>query len=215
VALARALVLNPDILLLDEPLSNLDAKIRVQVRGEIRTLQRDLGITTIYVTHDQEEALSLSDRVAVMRDGRVQQVAAPKELYERPVNRFVADFVGTNNFVAGTCRAVEATRTVVETPLGALYGRPGPGITAGGRCLLAIRPENIALASDAAAGDNVLRGRIVLAAYLGNTLRYDVLVSGATLKVDVRDVWHHEPLAPGATVALTFPASAALTLADE
>jgi ABC-type Fe3+/spermidine/putrescine transport system ATPase subunit len=101
VALARALVLNPDILLLDEPLSNLDAKIRVQVRGEIRKLQRELGITTVYVTHDQEEALSLSDRVAVMKDGRVLQVGAPKDLYERPCTRFVADFVGTNNLVAG------------------------------------------------------------------------------------------------------------------
>src|SRR5689334_22905528 len=101
VALARALVLNPDILLLDEPLSNLDAKIRVQVRGEIRALQRDLAITTIYVTHDQEEALSLSDRVAVMKDGRVLQVGRPRELYERPRTRFVADFVGTNNLLAG------------------------------------------------------------------------------------------------------------------
>jgi iron(III) transport system ATP-binding protein len=110
VALARALVLNPDILLLDEPLSNLDAKIRIQVRAEIRKLQKDLGITTVYVTHDQEEALSLSDRVAVMRDGRVLQVAPPKELYERPVGRFVADFVGTNNFLAGTCREVGADR---------------------------------------------------------------------------------------------------------
>src|SRR6266404_1331871 len=101
VALARALVLNPDILLLDEPLSNLDAKIRIQVRAEIRRLQQELGITTIYVTHDQEEALSLSDRVAVMKDGRVLQVGKPKELYERPRTRFVADFVGTNNLVPG------------------------------------------------------------------------------------------------------------------
>src|ERR1051325_5407076 len=108
VALARALVLNPDILLLDEPLSNLDAKIRVQVRSEIRRLQQALGITTVYVTHDQEEALSLSDRVAVMRDGRLQQVATPKELYERPANRFVADFVGTNNLIPGVCAEREA-----------------------------------------------------------------------------------------------------------
>jgi ABC-type Fe3+/spermidine/putrescine transport system ATPase subunit len=218
VALARALVLNPDILLLDEPLSNLDAKIRVQVRGEIRKLQRDLGITTIYVTHDQEEALSLSDRVAVMRDGRVQQMAVPKELYERPVNRFVADFVGTNNFVAGVCRAVDAGQTIVETPLGALLGRSGVGIAAGDRCVLAIRPENIALAQSgtaSVAGDNLLRGQIVLAAYLGNTLRYDVDVAGATFKADVRDAWHHQPLTPGETVQLAFPASAALTLPDE
>src|SRR5688572_9503310 len=99
VALARALVLNPDILLLDEPLSNLDAKIRVQVRAEIRKLQKELGITTVYVTHDQEEALSLSDRVAVMREGLILQTARPKELYERPTTRFVADFVGVNNFL--------------------------------------------------------------------------------------------------------------------
>ena len=107
----------PDILLLDEPLSNLDAKIRVQVRAEIRTLQQEVGITTVYVTHDQEEALSLSDRMAVMRDGRVLQLGPPRELYERPRTRFVADFVGTNNLVAG--RVVEAGETVlVETALG-------------------------------------------------------------------------------------------------
>src|SRR5262249_7366194 len=101
VALPRGLLLYPPLLLLAEPLSNLDAKIRVQVRAEIKKLQGELGITTIYVTHDQEEALSLSDRVAVMKDGRVQQVGAPKELYERPRTRFVADFVGTNNVVSG------------------------------------------------------------------------------------------------------------------
>src|SRR5438874_265775 len=143
VALARALVLNPDILLLDEPLSNLDAKIRVQVRAEIRKLQQSLGITTVYVTHDQEEALSLSDRVAVMRDGRIQQVAAPKALYERPVNRFVADFVGTNNFIPGVCKERGDDRSVVETPLGLVRGRAAAGVAAGARCVLAIRPENL------------------------------------------------------------------------
>src|SRR5881296_4046773 len=118
VALARALVLNPDILLLDEPLSNLDAKIRVQVRAEIRKLQQELGITTVYVTHDQEEALSLADRVAVMRDGQVLQLAPPKTLYERPANRFVADFVGTNNFLPGVCRGPTAGGVAVETGIG-------------------------------------------------------------------------------------------------
>ena len=133
VALARALVLSPDILLLDEPLSNLDAKIRVQVRAEIRKLQQALGITTVYVTHDQEEALSLSDRVAVMRDGRVLQLGPPRELYERPRTRFVADFVGTNNLVPG--RVVEAAgdAVVVETGLGRLRARlPRGGVPPGG-----------------------------------------------------------------------------------
>jgi len=157
VALARALVLNPDILLLDEPLSNLDAKIRVQVRAEIRTLQRQLGITTIYVTHDQEEALSLSDRVAVMRDGRVLQVGAPKELYEQPVNRFVADFVGTNNFIGGVYGPVTNGHVLVETPLGPLRARSSGSVRDGARCVLAVRPENLALGGDS---ENVLEGTI-------------------------------------------------------
>jgi len=213
VALARALVLNPDILLLDEPLSNLDAKIRVQVRAEIRKLQKDLGITTVYVTHDQEEALSLSDRVAVMRDGRVLQVAPPKELYERPVGRFVADFVGTNNFLAGTCREIAADRVAAETAIGTVRGSATPRVGLGDRCVLAVRPENIALG---AAHENTFAGRVVLASYLGNTLRYDVEVrEGVVLKVDVGDPWHHEVLPTGSAVRVTFPASAALTLPDE
>src|SRR6266481_1327303 len=143
VALARALVLNPDILLLDEPLSNLDAKIRVQVRAEIRTLQKELGITTVYVTHDQEEALSLSDRVAVMRDGLIVQTAPPRELYERPRSRFVADFVGVNNFVPGVCRDVAADGATIDTALGIVRGVAADGVTPGGRCVLAVRPENL------------------------------------------------------------------------
>jgi iron(III) transport system ATP-binding protein len=213
VALARALVLNPDILLLDEPLSNLDAKIRVHVRGEIRKLQKELGITTIYVTHDQEEALSLSDRVAVMRDGKILQVAAPRTLYERPLTRFVADFVGTNNFISGVCRERSGERSVVETPLGRLSGRPAETVDVGARCVLAVRPENLTLGGD---GENVVEGRVSLAAYLGNTLRYDVeTAAGIVLKVDVRDPWHHDPLPAGHAVRLTCPASAALTLPDE
>jgi ABC-type Fe3+/spermidine/putrescine transport system ATPase subunit len=215
VALARALVLNPDILLLDEPLSNLDAKIRVQVRAEIRTLQRELGITTIYVTHDQEEALSLSDRVAVMKDGRVLQVGPPKDLYERPRTRFVADFVGTNNLVAGRVRERVDGRLVVETAVGALRAIAGEAV--GEACVLAIRPENVAVGPAAAGGDgNVLRGRVSLVSYLGNTLRYDVEVgAGQRFKADIRDPWHHDPLPLGAEVALAFPASVTLAVADD
>jgi ABC-type Fe3+/spermidine/putrescine transport system ATPase subunit len=213
VALARALVLNPDILLLDEPLSNLDAKIRVQVRAEIRKLQQELNITTVYVTHDQEEALSLSDRVAVMRDGRVLQTASPKELYERPVSRFVADFVGTNNFLAGVARERTGEWLAVETSLGVVCARPAIGVRPGDRCVLAVRPENIGLGR---AGGNALGGRVVLMSYLGNTLRYDIEVAGGpVLKVDVRDPWHHDPLPVGREVSVSFPASAALTLPDE
>jgi ABC-type Fe3+/spermidine/putrescine transport system ATPase subunit len=213
VALARALVLNPDILLLDEPLSNLDAKIRVQVRGEIRRLQQALRITTIYVTHDQEEALSLSDRIAVMRDGHIQQVADPKTLYERPANRFVADFVGTNNLIPGVCAERGAGGVLVKTPLGLVHGRSEDGLAVGTRCVLAVRPENVTLGS---AGDNVFEGRVVVASYLGSTLRYDVeTAAGLVLRVDVGDAWHHRPLAVGQAVQVGFPASVALTLPDD
>ena len=213
VALARALVLNPDILLLDEPLSNLDAKIRVQVRSEIRTLQQELGITTVYVTHDQEEALSLSDRVAVMRDGRVLQVATPKALYERPASRFVADFVGTNNFIAGVCKEQTGEDAVVETALGPLRARRAAAIPAGERCVLAVRPENLSLDG---AGVNVLEGRVRLSAYLGNTLRYEIETApGLILRADVRDPWHHDALPPGHAVRVGFPPSVALMLPDE
>jgi spermidine/putrescine ABC transporter ATP-binding subunit len=215
VALARALVLNPDILLLDEPLSNLDAKIRVQVRAEIRELQQELGITTIYVTHDQEEALSLSDRVAVMKDGRVLQVGAPKELYERPRTRFVADFVGTNNLVPGRVTEWAGAELVVDTAVGRLRAVPsGPVVD---RCVLAIRPENVAISDGTAAnGGNVVRGRVSFAAYLGSALRYDVEAGqGQILKADIRDPWHHEPLPIGRDVVVSFPASVTLAVADD
>jgi iron(III) transport system ATP-binding protein len=214
VALARALVLNPDILLLDEPLSNLDAKIRVQVRAEIRRLQQELKITTVYVTHDQEEALSLSDRVAVMKDGRVLQVGPPKELYERPRTRFVADFVGTNNLVAGEVRERQGERVVVSTALGMLEAI-SPGAVEG-RCVLAVRPENIALTEGSGGHGNVVRGRISFVSYLGNTLRYDLEApTGHVLKADIRDPWHHQPFPVGREVTASFPASVTLAVLDE
>jgi iron(III) transport system ATP-binding protein len=215
VALARALVLNPDILLLDEPLSNLDAKIRVQVRAEIRKLQQELGITTIYVTHDQEEALSLSDRVAVMKDGRVLQVGKPKELYERPRTRFVADFVGTNNLVPGRVSGRAGAELMVDTAVGTL--RAVSDVTVGERCVLAIRPENVAVDAGAGSGaGNVVRGRVSFVSYLGSALRYDVEAgSGQILKADIRDPWHHEPLSIGREVAVSFPASVTLAVAED
>jgi spermidine/putrescine ABC transporter ATP-binding subunit len=223
VALARALVLSPDLLLLDEPLSNLDAKIRVQVRTEIRALQQELGITTVYVTHDQEEALSLSDRVAVMRDGHVLQLGPPRELYERPRTRFVADFVGTNNLVPGTVIEAAGETVMVDTGLGPLQARTpqgGEGLGVGRRSVLAIRPENVTVGPTGAtptSGDgNRCAGRVAMAAYLGNTLRYDVETAGGlTLKADIQDAWHHEPLARGTPVTLAFPTSVTLALPDD
>jgi ABC-type Fe3+/spermidine/putrescine transport system ATPase subunit len=217
VALARALVLEPDILLLDEPLSNLDAKIRVQVRAEIRLLQQALRITTVYVTHDQEEALSLSDRVAVMKDGRILQVGPPKELYERPRTRFVADFVGTNNLVTGEVLERRDRDLLVRTAIGDLHAIPNGAVA--GRCVLAIRPENVALGTAGTGGateDNMVEGRVALLSYLGNTLRYDLeTAAGIVLKADIRDPWHHDPLPIGREVTAAFPASVTLAVSDD
>ncbi len=214
VALARALVLNPQILLLDEPLSNLDAKIRLQVRAEIRKLQKELGITTIYVTHDQEEALTLSDRIAVFNQGRLLQVGAPRALYERPENRFVADFIGINNMIEGTVRAVDAAGGLaIATALGELRALPSVTLKAGDPCVACVRPENIAIDGAAAEAGNLLRGRVVFAAYLGNTLRYDVeLAQAVTFKADVRDPWHHQELAMGTEIGLAFPAASTVAI---
>jgi iron(III) transport system ATP-binding protein len=214
VALARALVLNPKILLLDEPLSNLDAKIRIQVRAEIRKLQKELGITTVYVTHDQEEALTLSDRIAVLNQGKLFQVGAPRELYERPANRFVADFIGINNLVDGTVRAVDAAggRLTVDSALGALGALPNAQLRAGDKCVICVRPENVAI-GEVAGERNAVRGTIAFAAYLGNTLRYDVdLGHGVTFKADIKDPWHHEQLPTGAAAGLSFSVASTLAI---
>ncbi len=210
VALARALVLNPKILLLDEPLSNLDAKIRIQVRAEIRKLQKELGITTVYVTHDQEEALTLSDHIVVFNQGRLFQAGAPKELYERPKNRFVADFIGINNLIEGRVKSSDAGFVSIETALGELRALPNATLKPGDRCIVCIRPENIALKDGEG---NRAKGRISFAAYLGHTLRYDVEVGqDLVLKVDIRDPWHHPQLAIGAEVELAFPASGTVAI---
>jgi iron(III) transport system ATP-binding protein len=214
VALARALVLNPKILLLDEPLSNLDAKVRVQVRQEIRKLQRELGITTVYVTHDQEEALTLSDRIAVFNQGRIFQVGTPRELYQRPTNRFVADFIGVNNLIDGTVRSVDESgaRAFIDTPVGALHALTTGNLRAGDKCVLCVRPENVDI-EDLGVDENAVRGRITFATYLGSTLRYDVeLGSGVTVKADDRDPWHHEMRPLGGDIALSFPIGATLAI---
>src|SRR5512139_376238 len=146
VALARALVLNPDVLLLDEPLSNLDAKIRIQVRAEIRKLQRDLGITTIYVTHDQEEALTLSDRIAVIDHGKMQQLGSPRSLYAKPENPFVADFIGINNLIPGEVREIlDREKMKVQTEVGLIICTIERPFKPRDRCMVTIRPETASI----------------------------------------------------------------------
>jgi iron(III) transport system ATP-binding protein len=218
VSLARALVLNPKILLLDEPLSNLDAKVRVQVRQEIRKLQQDLGITAIYVTHDQEEALTMSDRIAVFNQGKAFQIDQPKNLYERPANRFVADFIGINNLIDGVVVAEipGSPNLRVKTAVGELSALRNAQLQLGQPCVLCIRPENVGLAGGAAGPDsNLIRGRITFATYLGNCLRYDVeAASGVVVKADVRDPWHVEELPVGSEVTIAFSASSTVAVGE-
>jgi len=171
VALARALVLRPRVLLLDEPLSNLDAKLREEMRFEIRELQRQLGITAIYVTHDQAEALVLSDRIAVLNEGRLVQLGSPEEIYQRPANRFVAGFIGLSSFVEARVAAVEADAATLETEDGVRFRVPKGGLAEGQTIVLAIRPEHVEiLAAPSEAHENVFQAEVLRAAYLGNSV---------------------------------------------
>ncbi|MBN9061257.1 MAG: ABC transporter ATP-binding protein [Rhizobiales bacterium 65-9] len=198
VAVARALVLEPQVLLFDEPLSNLDAKLRRRVREDIRRLQRDLNLTVAYVTHDQEEALAVSDRVIVMSNAAIAQSGTPRELYEQPASLFVADFIGDSNIVPIEIESVSGDRAV------ALYGEarfelPSRGAKPGA-AKLGLRPDAINLS--AAAAPDALPGRILHAAYLGKHMEYTVLAGGAELFVVDRRV--KQPLAVGDETNLTF-----------
>jgi len=181
VAIARALVIEPRVLLLDEPLSNLDAKLRLEMRAEIKRLHQGLGLTSIYVTHDQAEALSLSDRIVVMREGRVMQVGVPADIHDRPRNLFVADFVGYRNVLPLRITARGADGMVTAEG-GGLRLRGRCDLPPGGAVLAAVRPEDLRLTDDAG-GPGVARGTVRLVEYQGR--EYDVevaLESGAVLK---------------------------------
>ncbi len=182
VALARALVVEPDVLLLDEPLSNLDAKLRVRVRTELKEIQQSLGKTTIFVTHDQEEALSISDRLAIMDAGRIRQVGTPVEVYTRPSDRFVADFVGIANFLAGTVRTITPEGLVIDSPLGSLTIPAHREYPEGWRVTILVRPEALRLSSDP--GPGKLPARIRSTSFLGGMRRHHVQVGDLSLIAD-------------------------------
>lgn len=169
VALARAIAVHPDLLLLDEPLSNLDAKLRAEMRSELKELQRKLGVTTVYVTHDQKEALAMADRIAVMREGRVEQVGTPTELYRRPRSRFVAEFLGDANVWEGRIVALHSEQVSVETPFGILHCHPPDfPVREGERVWVMIRPEAVVFVSDGSQQlPNTFVARIERAVYLG------------------------------------------------
>jgi iron(III) transport system ATP-binding protein len=187
LALARALVMEPQLLLLDEPLSNLDAKLRDHMRIELKRLQRELGLTTIYVTHDQGEALALSHEIAVMKDGFVVQIGTPRQIYETPRNQFVADFVGSTNFVGGTVTAADdgSGHCVVHTGFGDLKVQPGEGVQKGQTVVISVRPEDVELIETeppAAAGDNVVRATVHAKDFLGEYLDFHVKVGDVVLQ---------------------------------
>ncbi len=213
VALARALAVKPQVLLLDEPLSALDAKIRVSLREEIRALQRELGITTIYVTHDQEEALSMSDRVVVMNEGRVEQIGTPFEIYSYPHNRFVASFVGTLNIVDATIIDPERGRISVDgqeitTAKGVIDARPGDVRS------IALRPEAIYL-NRAGEGANTMRGEIDEVNFLGAIVRVRVRFAESFVHLDTFNSTVNRPPARGQTVTVSFMPDDVLVLDAE
>ena len=178
VALARAIVFRPEVLLLDEPLSNLDAKLRLEMRTEIRRICSEIKLTAVYVTHDQKEALSMADGLVVLRDGRVEQQGAPREVYRRPCNRFVAEFMGETNFIAGTVTTSDAQGCIVETAAGALPSAT-TGLTVGAKVSLSVRPESLRLVPS----DGLLQGRCTDSVYLGETAQHHVDTPAGRMKV--------------------------------
>ena len=225
VALARALIKRPKVLLLDEPLGALDKKLREQMQLELRALQREVGITFVFVTHDQEEALSMSDRIAVMSAGQVLQVDTPERLYERPASREVADFIGTMNFFEGRIKASENGLVTIDAgALGEVEAATGaaavPEAQPGARVLVAVRPEKIAVLEQApGAAVNAVRGRIGAAAYLGDRSHFHVRVAGLETPIAVATqnlkptLGHSHPA--GEEIWLTWPREAVVLLPPE
>ncbi len=204
VALARALVFDPTLVLMDEPLGALDKQLREHMQVEIKLLQRMLGITMVYVTHDQSEALTMSDRIAVFNDGRVQQLATPEVLYEQPANSFVASFIGENNLMPVTVAAAGGGVATVTLRDGSrLQTRNAAGVTAGGRALLAIRPERFFIQDGATSGSSILlSGSISDIFYLGDHVRLSVDVGGEKPVVARIPVSLRRSFARGESVAL-------------
>jgi iron(III) transport system ATP-binding protein len=206
LALARALVMEPALLLLDEPLSNLDAKLREDMRFELKRLQRELGITGIYVTHDQVEALAMSNRIAVMRAGKIEQLGKPRDVYEHPGSRFVADFIGTSNFIDGVVEAREADVYTVRTSAGELRVRSDSDYANGAKVVVAARPEHIALAAGAnGAGPNVWHGTVSVRSFLGESVDHVVAVGDQEIRARTNPT---VSIPPETQVSLTFPEDA-------
>jgi iron(III) transport system ATP-binding protein len=207
VALARALVISPSILLMDEPLSNLDAKLRVSMREEIRRIQKGLGITTVYVTHDQEEAMAVSDRIAILNRGRIEQIGTPAEIYFRPESRFAAEFMGGSNILElGVAGYDEGSATITAAVDGRhIFVRGGK--PPGGRVVLSVRPEWIRVVAGTSPGEtNVLSGAVLGSTFLGSMVRYRVSGPGGTpLTIESHDPGEQPPVGDGETLWYRIP----------
>jgi len=215
VAIARALVIEPEVFLMDEPLSNLDAKLRVEMRGEIRILQQKMGITTIYVTHDQEEALSISDRIAVMENGVVRQVGKPWEIYVRPEDTFVAGFIGTTNMLDSQVMASEGEVIIAKCGEVSFGLSQSDGLAQGSQIQIVIRPEAITILElDDAVPDGhwSLEGEIIRFEYLGSMIKYEVGFSeDVTLLIISYDAEPEKIKNVGQRVKMSYPIERAKT----
>lgn len=215
VALARALVVHPQCLLLDEPLSNLDAKLRLEMRTEIRRICKEAGLTAIYVTHDQKEALSIADRLAVLDNGRIQQIGRPMDVYRQPESVFVAQFIGETNFLSGRVRERREKGLTVETDIGVLQSEGETPFQTGDAVRVSIRPEAVQIADEAAGGVNTFEGAIHDTLYLGEVAQHQFRVhENQQLKVFelnprrvARDTDQraHARIAPGDVTVLAEP----------
>jgi spermidine/putrescine transport system ATP-binding protein len=216
VALARALVNNPNVLLLDEPLGALDLKLRKQLQVELKRVQTEVGITFIYVTHDQEEALTMSDRIAVMNRGRVEQLGTPEELYERPTTRFVADFIGTTNLLTGTVETVETDHAVVRLASNESCVVSRADLAVGRAVELSIRPESVELrpSNGTSYSPRPISATVEQVAYLGGSVQYHVRSAGG-LAITALAPKTGLRLPVGSAVYVTWPAAEALVLADQ
>ena len=215
VALARALVNRPNVLLLDEPLGALDLKLRKQLQIELKRVQAEVGITFVYVTHDQEEALTMSDRIAVMNRGKVEQLGSPEELYERPNTRFVADFIGTTNLLSGAVESSDAATARVRLDGGDTCVVAGAGLEIGRAVELSIRPESILIKASngtAPGGVEPIRGQVEQVAYLGGNVQYQVRTNGG-LAITALAPKTGQRLPVGSDVDVVWPPAEALVLA--
>jgi len=213
VALARALVISPQILLMDEPLSNLDAKLRVAMREEIRRIQKELGITTIYVTHDQEEAMAVSDRIAILNLGRLEQLGSPAEIYFRPRSRFAADFMGGSNILELRVLSYDdAASTLRAETGGATLSLKAPR-PAGERAYLSVRPEWVRLVDES--GEDVIEGTVESTTFLGALVRYRVkALGGRSITAEVHNPRAEDIRREGAAVRLRFDPERLVILGD-